>query len=277
MEPKKGGKNTVLSLGFQTMLILRDYFCKKLAMAVREWYKEWFNSPFYHKLYFERDESEARSFISKLLDYLKPKPGSLMLDVACGRGRHSKFLAAQGFDVTGIDISFDSIAYAKQFECDHLHFFQHDMRLPAWINYFDYAFNFFTSFGYFATRREHDDAISTIVKSLKPSGVVLFDYLNVHYVEERLVHNEIKTIDTTEYEIHRWMDEDHFYKKITVADPSLDRPDTYTEKVAKLSLGDFTDMLSFQGIQVTEVFGDYQLGPYDVRKTPRMIVLGLKP
>jgi SAM-dependent methyltransferase len=245
-------------------------------MAVKEWYKEWFNSPFYHKLYFEHDESEARSFILTLLDHLKPAPGSLMLDVACGKGRHSKLLAAQGFDVTGIDISFDSIHYAKQFENEHLHFYQHDMRLPSWINYFDYALNFFTSFGYFATRREHDDSIRTIVKSLKPSGRLLFDYLNVHFVEEHLVHNEVKKINGTNYEIHRWMDETHFYKKITVADASLDHPCTYTEKVAKLSLGDFTDMLSFQGMQVTEVFGNYDLGPYDLKTTPRMIVLAKK-
>ena len=244
-------------------------------MPGKEWYKDWFNSPFYHKLYFDRDENEASAFILRLLDHLKPKPGSFMLDVACGKGRHSKFLAEQGYDVTGIDISFDSIQFAKQFEDNHLHFFQHDMRLPAWINYFDYAFNFFTSFGYFATRREHDDAMRTIVKSLKPNGTVLFDYLNAHYVEEHLVHNEVKTIDQTTYDIHRWMDDSHFYKKITVTDPSI-KPITYTEQVAKLSLGDFTDMLSFQGMQVTEVFGDYELGPYDVRKTKRMIVIGKK-
>ena len=241
--------------------------------AAQEWYKEWFNSPFYHKLYFQRDESEAQRFINNLLDYLKPGPGSLMLDIACGKGRHSKFLASKGYDVTGIDLSIDSINYAKQFESENLHFFQHDMRLPAWVNYFDYAFNFFTSFGYFATRREHDDAMRTIVQSLKPSGVALFDYLNVHYAEERLVHNEVKDIDGTAYEIHRWHDEDFFYKKITVADTSLQQPLTYTEKVAKFSLGDFTDMLSFQKMQVVDVFGDYDLNSYDVRKTPRMIVV----
>lgn len=245
-------------------------------MADREWYKKWFNSPFYHKLYFERDEKEAQQFILRLLDYLKPEKDSGILDVACGRGRHSKFLASLGFDVTGIDISFDSIEFAKQFEKENLHFYQHDMRLPAWINYFDYAFNFFTSFGYFATRREHDDALGTIVKSLKPNGTLLFDYLNVHYAEDQMVHNEVKTIGTTQYEIHRWMDEDHFYKKIIISDPLLDKPQEFTEKVAKLSLGDFTDMLSFQKVQVVDVFGDYQLNSYDVRKTPRMIVIGKK-
>jgi SAM-dependent methyltransferase len=245
-------------------------------MAAQEWFKEWFNSPFYHKLYFERDEGEARQFLQRVLDYLQTAPGSRILDVACGRGRHSRFLASKGFDVTGIDLSPDSIRYARQFENDHLHFYVHDMRLPAWINYFDCALNIFTSFGYFTTRREHDDAVSTIVKSLRPSGILLFDYLNVHYVEEHLVHNEWKTIGETQYEIHRWMDEKHFYKKIIITDPSLDHPYCFTEKVAKLSMGDFTDMLSFQKMQVTAVFGDYELNRYDVRKTPRMIVVAKK-
>ena len=86
-----------------------------------------------------------------------------------GRGRHSRFLASKGFDVTGIDISFDSIAYAKQFEAENLHFYQNDMRLPFCIKYFDYDFNLFNSFGYFATNRENDDAIRTISTSLKHS------------------------------------------------------------------------------------------------------------
>ena len=85
-------------------------------MATQEWYKDWFNSSYYHKLYFERDETEAQRFISKLVDHLQPAKSSRMLDISCGRGRHSRFLASKGFEVTGIDISFDSIAYAKQFK-----------------------------------------------------------------------------------------------------------------------------------------------------------------
>jgi SAM-dependent methyltransferase len=245
-------------------------------MPRKDWYKAWFDSPFYHKLYFERNENEAQKFLIRLLGHLKPAANSRMLDVACGRGRHSKFLAAQEYDVTGIDLSFASTEYAKQFEKDNLHFYQHDMRLPMWSNYFDYAFNFFTSFGYFASRREHDDAIGNIVKSIKYGGMVLFDYLNIHYTEEHLVHNEIKNIDNTEYEIHRWMDDTHFYKRIIITDPSLDSPQEHTEKIMKLSPGDFTDMLSFQNMQVMDVFGDYELNRYDVRKTPRMIVVAKK-
>jgi SAM-dependent methyltransferase len=245
-------------------------------MDDREWYMSWFNSTYYHKLYFDRDEQEADAFLDRLVGRLSPKPGSKMLDVACGKGRHSRFLASRGFDVTGIDISPESIAYAQQYESNDLHFAVHDMRLPSWVNYFDYAFNFFTSFGYFATRREHDDALRTMALSIVAGGTLVIDYLNVHWVEDRLVHQEEKLIGDTRYDIHRWHDATHFYKKITVADTALERPMSCTEKVAKFSLGDFTDMLAFQGLQVQEVFGDYKLGAYDVRKCPRLIVVAKK-
>jgi SAM-dependent methyltransferase len=240
------------------------------------WYEEWFNSPFYHKLYFERNEEEAKGFIHNLVTRLQTPHGSRVLDIGCGRGRHSRALASLGFDVTGFDIAPDSIAIAKLSETEKLHFFIHDMRLPFWINYFEYAFNFFTSFGYFRTRREHDDAIRTIGSSLKPGGVLVIDYLNVHYAEEHLVNNETKKMGDTVFDIRRWHDETHFFKKITIIDPSLSQPLSFTEKVAKFSLGDFTDMLSFQSLQVQEVFGDYQLHPYDIKKTPRMIIIARK-
>ncbi|HXB90869.1 MAG TPA: methyltransferase domain-containing protein, partial [Puia sp.] len=131
------------------------------------WYREWFDSPYYHKLYFERNDQEAAGFIARLLSVLNPGPGSRMLDVACGRGRHSRILAGYGYDVTGIDLAPRSIAFARQYETEHLHFYQHDMRSIFFINYFDMAFNFFTSFGYFRTKRENDNAIRSVRLSLK--------------------------------------------------------------------------------------------------------------
>lgn len=240
------------------------------------WFKDWFNSIYYHQLYFNRDDREASAFIDKLIDYLKPAPGSTMLDVACGKGRHSKRLAAKGFDVTGIDLSFDSIREALRFETENLHFYQHDMRLPFRVNYFDYAFNFFTSFGYFETEREHYNAIRTIASALKAGGTLVMDYLNVHYAEDHVVHLSEKTIDDVTFFITKWFDETHFYKKITVEDDKLQEPLVYQEKVAKFSLGDFNDMFAFHGLQLQEVFGDYQFGGYDVKKSPRMVMIAKK-
>ena len=240
------------------------------------WFKDWFNSPYYHLLYFNRDDREAAAFIDKLINYLKPAPGSTMLDVACGKGRHSLQLADKGFDVTGIDLSEDSINEALQHETDTLHFYRHDMRLPFWINYFQYAFNFFTSFGYFNTRRENDDAIRTIAQAIRPNGTFVMDYLNVHYAEHHLIHQSEKTIDNVNFIITKWYDETHFYKKVIIEDEGLQEALVFTEKVAKFSLGDFTEMFAYQGLQIQEVFGDYNFSNYDTRKSPRLVMIAKK-
>jgi len=91
-----------------------------------------------------------------------------------------------------------------------------------------------------------------------------------------LVHQFDKEIDGINYFITKWFDETHFYKKIVVEDEALKEPLQYTEKVAKFSLGDFTEMFAYQGLQIQEVFGDYNFGHYDVRKSPRLIMVAKK-
>jgi hypothetical protein len=165
---------------------------------------------------------------------------------------------------------------AKENESDSLHFFLHDMRLPFSINYFDYAFNFFTSFGYFRTRREHDNSIRTIAQSIKTGGTFVMDYLNVHYAEDHLLHKSEKQVDDVNYFITKWFDETHFYKKIVIEDDKLDEPLEYIERVSKFNLGDFTDIFSFQGLQIQEVYGDYNFSAYDIKDSPRLIMIANK-
>lgn len=241
-----------------------------------DWFENWFDSPYYHKLYFERDKQEANAFIEKLVEHLRPSIPSTMLDVACGKGRHSRQLASYGHDVTGIDLSEQSIQEALLSSTDQLNFYRHDMRLPFWIHYFDYAFNFFTSFGYFRTQRENDNAIRTIASSLKKKGTFVMDYLNTHFSEDHLIHKSEKTVDDVQFIITKWFDEDFFYKKIEVLDEKLTEPLVYNEKVAKFTLGDFTDMFAYQGLQIKEVYGDYDFSRYDVKKSTRLIMIAEK-
>ncbi len=246
-------------------------------MRVNEWYKDWFSSPYYEILYLLRNDDEATKSINYLVQYLRPHLGSTMLDVACGKGRHSKALAKMGFDVTGIDLSEPFIKDAKQYETGNLHFYLHDMRMPYRMNYFDYAFNFFTSFGYFRTMREHGNAVRTVAQSLKKGGVFVIDYLNVHYTEEHLVQTEEKIIGGVTFNIKRWHDNGHFFKQIQIEDAAYPgRRQMYTEKVAKFSPGAFTDLLAYQGLQVNHIFGDYALDVYDIRQSPRMIIVAEK-
>jgi len=245
-------------------------------MVAAEWFRAWFSSPYYDLLYNQRNEQEATFCINKFVEFLNIPAASRILDVACGKGRHSRALASRGFDVTGIDLSAPSIIEAKNFETDNLHFYVHDMRLPFWINYFDYVFNFFTSFGYFRTMREHDDAIRTMAQSLKMNGTVTIDYLNVHYAEDHLVPREEKTSNGVMFNIDRWFDEKHFFKRIHVEETEKKISETFTEQVEKFSLGDFTDMLSYEGLAIEHIFGDYELNKYHVRNSPRMIMVARK-
>ncbi|MBV9960659.1 MAG: methyltransferase domain-containing protein [Parafilimonas sp.] len=245
-------------------------------MQANEWFRIWFGSPYYDILYKERNKEEAALLIDKLVDMLQMQQGSLVLDAACGKGRHSIALANKGFDVTGVDLCPVAIAEAKKCENDHLHFYVHDIRLPFYINYFNYAFNFFTSFGYFKTMREHNDAMRTIAQSLKPNGVFTIDYLNAHHAEKNLKESETKTIDNVLFDIKRWHDENYIYKQIHITDKEKNVDETFTERVQKFSLGDFTDMLSLRGLQVEHVFGDYELNEYNLKESPRMIVTAKK-
>lgn len=241
-----------------------------------QWFENWFDSPFYHQLYFDRDEDEASRFIGNLVKHLDPPPQQFMLDVACGKGRHSVELASYGHFVTGIDISPNSIAAAKQLESDQLEFYRHDMRLPFRINYYHYVFNLFTSFGYFNTQREHEDAIRTIASSLKPGGYFILDYLNSELVTKNLVPHEEKEIGNTIYRIRRRRDETHFYKEIEVIDASLPKPLFFTEKVAAFTLNDFETMFAHQQLTVQALFGDYSLNSFSAAESKRLILIAKK-
>ena len=75
------------------------------------WYTSWFDTPFYHILYKDRDYSEAQDFMTNLTEYLNmPEHGTIM-DLACGKGRHSVFLNTLGYNVLGVDLSQNSIAF----------------------------------------------------------------------------------------------------------------------------------------------------------------------
>ncbi|WP_290791974.1 class I SAM-dependent methyltransferase [Flavihumibacter sp. UBA7668] len=245
-------------------------------MSTGDWFENWFNSPYYHLLYHRRNEAEADDFVRRLIQYLHPPSGSRMLDIACGKGRHAQVIAALGYEVTGIDLAPASIEEAQKYAHDQLHFYLHDMRLPFWVNYFDYAFNFFTSFGYFKTERENYNVIRTIAQSLKQGGIFIIDYLNVHFTEDNLIHTHQEVVNGIEFYITKWFDETHFYKKIEIMDSTFPEPLIYTEKVTKFSLGDMTDMLAFHDLQIQEVYGDYNFGHYHVKNSPRMIIMAKK-
>ena len=246
-----------------------DFIIEKKA----SWFKEWFNTSYYHQLYAHRDHKEAAGFVNKLVEELQPAEHSVMLDLGCGAGRHAKQLALHGYTVIGLDLAATSIRAARREHVPGAQFYQHDMRLPFCISRFNYVFSFFTSFGYFKNEEENNEVIRNISMSLRPGGTLVMDYLNVNYAEEHIVEKEEKEIDGIIYHITRWNDASHFYKKIEIDDVLAEGRFTCTEQVEKIRLEDFDILFRRNGLKLKKVFGDYSLNSYDPERSPRMIMI----
>ena len=158
------------------------------------WFEEWFDSPYYHLLYKNRDFVEAEHFINNILNYLTPKKNAKILDVACGKGRHAIFINKQGFTVDAFDLSENSIVEAKKSETETLNFFINDIRKPLKVNFYDFALNIFTSFGYFTDENDNQKSMDAIATSLTKNGVLIIDFLNSNYTLSNLKTTETKTI-----------------------------------------------------------------------------------
>lgn len=236
------------------------------------WYEIWFDSPYYPILYKNRDEDEAQFFIENISQWLEIPTGSRILDLACGRGRHSYILAQKGYHVIGVDISPESIQDAiNDYQADNLEFYIQDMRLPFRTNYFDYTFNFFTSFGYFEKLRDNQKVISAIAKGLKKGGKAMIDFMNVEKVIKNIVEREEVTIDGINFYIRRYIENNKIYKKIKV--DNGDKISLFTEEVQILKPVHFYHMIQEEGFKLVKEFGDYELNPFDVETSDRYILV----
>jgi SAM-dependent methyltransferase len=246
-------------------------------MSKEGWFTDWFNSSYYHALYQHRDDTEALQFIHNLLAYLKPKPHSTMLDIACGKGRHSKALFDAGFDIEGIDLSPASIEAASSMETNGLSFSVHDMRETFKQNYFDYAFNFFTSFGYFNSDEEHQLAIYAMSNNLKAGGTLVLDYLNVGIVDPSIDVATETQIDTFNFQTKKWQNHLFLYKEIKVIDVlTKEELGVFEEKVRKYTLHDFNIFMQKAGLSIVATFGNYQLDSYAPESADRLIIVAQK-
>jgi 2-polyprenyl-3-methyl-5-hydroxy-6-metoxy-1,4-benzoquinol methylase len=240
----------------------------------KEWFSEWFNSPYYHILYQNRDEKEAEFFLRNVVTKLGFTPAHRIIDLACGKGRHAIYLNSLGFDVTGIDLASQSIAEASQNANERLRFEVQDLRCLNTLESYDIALNLFTSFGYFASLEEDELVIKNIRSILKPAGQVLIDFMNVNCVIQNLVERESKTINNIQFHITKWVENGFIHKKIEVLDNSSTFE--FIEKVQALQLNNFEEILHKQNFSITHTFGNYALDAYKAGASDRLIIVACK-
>jgi SAM-dependent methyltransferase len=234
------------------------------------WFASWFDTDYYHILYKDRNEEEAQQFMDNLTHYLNLPEEAKILDLACGKGRHSTYLNSLGFDVTGADLSENSIEEASKFSNDTLRFKKHDMRISFEEKY-DAIFNLFTSFGYFENDEDNLKTLISIKESLTEYGFAVIDFMNVDFVIANLVPSEIKTVEGIDFHIKRYVKDNHIFKEIDFEDNG--EKFHFTEKVQALRLTDFEAMMEEAGIYLLDVFGDYKLKTFYKNQSERLIML----
>lgn len=234
-----------------------------------EWFSSWFDTPYYHILYKDRNDQEAQQFIDNLTRYLNIAEDGKVLDLACGKGRHSVYLNALGYTVKGVDLSNQSIQQANQLANESLVFEVHDMR-DSFSEKYDVILNLFTSFGYFETEEDDLKVLESIKSGLTEYGLGVIDFMNVQKVISTMIPNEVKEIDGIIFTIKRFVDKGFIHKQIDFQDKGQQY--SFTEKVKVLTFDDFDCLMSKAGMQIIDVFGDYKLGKFS-KESDRLILV----
>lgn len=236
----------------------------------KEWFVSWFDTNYYHTLYKHRDYKEAEVFMQNLVSFLKVDKSCLLLDLACGKGRHSIYLNTLGYNVIGADLSKNSIKKAKKHENERLHFEEHDMRNPFKTK-FDVILNLFTSFGFFEDDAEDIAILQNIKNGLKVNGVAVIDFMNCKKVISNLVAEEIQTVDAITFKMNRYVENGFIVKEINFdADGNHH---TYFEKVKNLDLHKINSYLNSVGFKIKHTFGNYQLEAFNEETSDRLILV----
>ena len=149
----------------------------------KEWWARIFNDDYVSTIpkATVRGDQRKVNFIEKSLALAS---NALVLDLACGNGRHSVGMAKRGYRVVGIDLSLPMLAQAAELAQDerqNINFIHGDMRDLSFDKTFDAVFCMGTSFGYF------DEAANTkvlqgVFRALKPGGSFLIEIANRDHV-----------------------------------------------------------------------------------------------
>lgn len=238
------------------------------------WYNDWFNSPYYHQLYKNRNDQEAQHFLDHLSKHFQFMPEHEILDLACGKGRHAIYLHGLGLKVTGLDLAPSNIAHANCLASPRLSFRVHDMRENFGTDTYDFVLNLFTSFGYFEYEHENATVIKNIALSLKKNGRVVVDYLNPYLTLSQFVPHEVKEVNGIHFNIRREIERGFIRKFISVNIQGQNYH--FLENVKLLFPSDFEAYFFNAGLKLTQLMGNYDLKPYEQRHSPRMILIGEK-
>lgn len=244
------------------------------------WYEEAFNADYdrihMHSFTEERNTAEA-DFIESVLSI---SPGSEMLDLACGHGRHALILSARGYKVTGLDLSERFVklaqAEAKRRKLEAV-FEVGDMRKIPYKSKFDGVYCYFTSFGYFP-HRENVKTLEAVARSLGKGGRFMLETANRDWLLRQI-----------EAQPRRWeeISPDFLYLEDTGFNARTSRITTRrivvegTDRrelnfdLRLYALAELEDLIELAGMKIVSTYGGRDRSPFSI-SSHRMVILSEK-
>jgi SAM-dependent methyltransferase len=227
-------------------------------------------------------ENEAASRLSEviersvawIMETCNLKPGSRVLDLGCGPGLYAQKLAAQGITVTGVDISSNSIDYARE-QADQaglrVEYLCQDFLTINYDGEYDMVMQVYGELCVFSPK-QRDDLLRHIREALIPNGQLVFD------VSTR-VHRARHGAKTRWYAVTGsgfWRPHDHLVLETGFDYPEQSvycdqyiviEPDgtltTYRNWFQDYTLETITTLLETQGFCVKSAWSDLCGTPYD--------------
>jgi SAM-dependent methyltransferase len=147
----------------------------------QKWYTEFFGEDYLRIYDSILPPKRAEREVDKIVERLELRPGSAILDLCCGHGRHAVALAERGYRVTGLDLStffLEKAAAAAAEAGVDLRLVHGDMRHIPFEEEFDAVINMFSAFGYLESEEEDQKVLSQVRKALKPGGLFLLETIH---------------------------------------------------------------------------------------------------
>ena len=227
--------------------------------------------------------AEAPAVAQYVKELAHLKDGAKVLDAGCGLGRISVELAALNLDVTGVDIiqsELDAARDSAEAEGVPLTLINHDLRNWHAPDQFDCAVNLYTSFGYCETVEEDLQILHNIADSVKPDGTFIMEctsretavmYWTPGEEFERAGYKVVTHFEVTgawEGLKSQWI----LYPLTgDTTKPVVDH--TFIQRLYPATF--LRDKLLEFGFSKAEVYGDYDLSPYN-EHARTMIIIGKK-
>ncbi|MCO6450106.1 MAG: methyltransferase domain-containing protein [Caldilineales bacterium] len=229
-------------------------------MSDAPWYHSFFGDDYLRNyasiLTADRTEQELNGIVN-LLDL---PPGSAILDLPCGHGRHSIGLAQAGYRVTGQDLS---EVFLKKARADarragvEVRWVHGDMRQIPFQNEFDAAINIFSAFGYFDDETEDMRALQAFRQALKPGGLFLMELMHRDNLLTRLMPSEIDEHEDGRLVLHERRFDligSRIEDQVTIIDPDETRHRYFTS-LRLYTVRELVRMFAETGFRIEGVFG----------------------